>query len=206
MTIQMRCQYSWILIFLSGFLPAAALAQDYFDDAIPNAEFSEWNDPKFQAANSARDEEYLTDEEKKVYFYLNQARMNPPLFADTYLGYLETSTDYYESSLYRELHEMNPLAVLEPNRKLFESANCHAINSGESGYTGHNRTKCQAHFMGECCHYGNSDALDIVIKLLIDRNVPSLGHRRICFGNYSRMGVSIRPHTIYGKNAVLDFE
>ena len=132
--------------------------------------------------------------------------MNPELFAGTYLDYLKTSADYYESSLYRELHRMQPLPVLKPDRALFESARCHATESGENGYIGHERFKCKEHFMGECCHYGNSVALDIVIKWLIDRNVPSLGHRRICFGNYTEMGVSIQPHTIYGKNAVLDFK
>ena len=79
------------------------------------------------------------------------------------------------------------------------------VEFGASGRI-HDRFKCKGYFMGECCHYGNSDALDIVIKLLIDRNVASLGHRRVCFGDYTALGVSIRPHTTYGKNAVLDFE
>ena len=100
---------------------------------------------------------------------------------------------------------MKPKPVLKPDRKLYESALCHANESGECGYTGHMRSKCTGYFTGECCHYGDSGALDIVVKLLIDRNVASLGHRRICFGDYTELGVSIRPHASYGKNAVLDF-
>jgi uncharacterized protein YkwD len=202
----MRCTNPFLGFLVCSLAPWAATAQAYYADPVPNVEYSEWNDPRYQAADAARDADYLTSEEKKVFFYLNQARMNPPLFAATYLDYLKSSTDYYERSLCQELQQMKPLPVLEPDRRLFESANCHATDSGERGYIGHDRAKCQGYFMGECCHYGNSDALDIVVKLLIDRNVPSLGHRRICLGNYTRMGVSIRPHTTFGKNAVLDFE
>ncbi|MCX6303748.1 MAG: hypothetical protein NT040_02155 [Bacteroidetes bacterium] len=202
----MRCLIPLFLVMLAGHLPAVAYGQDYFDDPAPDVEYPGWNDKKYLAANAARDADYLTPEEKKVYFYLNLARMNPGLFANTYLDYLKKSTNYYDSSLYRELLRMNPLPVLKPDRALFESARCHATDSGERGYTGHERGKCKGFFMGECCHYGNSDALDIVVKLLIDRNVPSLGHRQICFGDYTELGVSIQPHATYGKNAVLDFE
>ena len=131
--------------------------------------------------------------------------MNPRLFADTYLDYLKNSTDYYEKSLYDELQHITPRAIFKPNRKLFESAQCHAIESGERGFVGHERFKCAEYFMGECIHYGQSDALEIVTSLLIDQSVKSLGHRKICLGYFTEMGVSIQPHTGYGKNAVLDF-
>ena len=173
---------------------------------IPVADYSGWEDPKYLAANTARDEDYLTDEEKQVYYYLNLVRMNPKLFADTYLLYLKNSTDSYESSLYLELQRIKPLQVIKPNRRLFESARCHAIESGERGFVGHERFKCEEYFMGECIHYGQSDALQIVKSLLIDQSVKSLGHRKICLGYFTEMGVSIQPHKSYGKNSVLDFD
>lgn len=123
--------------------------QDYYDDPVPDVEYPVWNDEKYEMANSARDEEYLTSEEKKVYLYLNLVRMNPELFASTYLDYLKNSTNYYEASLYRELLQMKPLPVLKPNRLLFESARCHSTDSGERGYTGHERGKCLTE-----CHRG----------------------------------------------------
>lgn len=202
----MRCFVPFLLLIISFLHPTGADGQDYFDDPTPDVEYPEWQDQKYRVANSAMDADYLTAEEKKVYFYLNLARMNPELFAGTYLNRLEKSTNSYESSLYRELLHQKPLPALKPSRKLFESARCHATESGACGYTGHDRVKCEGYFTGECCHYGNSDALDIVTKLLIDRNVSSLGHRRMCFGAYTELGVSIQPHTTYGKNAVLDFE
>jgi uncharacterized protein YkwD len=165
-----------------------------------------WNDPKYLEANSALNEDYLTVEEKKMYYFLNLVRMNPKLFADTYLSRLRNSKDDYESSLFSELQNLKPLPVLKPNRKLYESAKCHATESGESGYVGHTRKKCAKYFMGECCQYGLSDAFEIITGLLIDQGVSSLGHRKICLGNYTELGVSIQPHKSYGVNTVLDFK
>jgi len=131
--------------------------------------------------------------------------MNPKLFADTYLGHLRNSSNQYESSLYSELQKIDPLPVLKPNRKLYESAKCHAIESGESGYLGHTRKKCTKYFMGECCQYGISNPLNIIISLLIDEGIPTLGHRKICLSPYTELGVSIQPHKSYCINTVMDF-
>jgi hypothetical protein len=165
-----------------------------------------WSDARYLEANSALNEDYLTGEEKKLYYYLNLVRMNPKLFADTYLSHLRNSEDVNESSLFLELQKQTPLPVLKPNRKLFESAKCHATESGESGYVGHERSKCTQYFRGECCQYGLSSALAIITGLLIDKGVPSLGHRKICLGSYTELGVSIQPHKSYGVNTVLDFK
>jgi len=59
--------------------------------------------------------------------------------------------------------------------------------------------------MGECIQYGESDALKIIIRLLVDKSTKSLGHRRICLGTYKELGVAIEPHKTFEKNAVLDF-
>jgi len=165
-----------------------------------------WSDPRYLEANSAQNEDYLTIEEKKLYYWLNLVRMNPKLFAETYLSHLRNSQDADESSLFLELQKQTPLPVLKPNRKLYESAKCHATESGESGYVGHERNKCTQYFRGECCQYGLSSAFEIITRLLIDKGVPSLGHRRICLGGYTELGVSIQPHKSYGVNTVLDFK
>jgi len=168
--------------------------------------FEAWNDEKYLAANTAANEDYLTQQEKDVIYYLNLVRMNPPLFAETYLlKHAGVPGDDYEKSLYEELKSMPEQSCLIPNRQCFESAQCHAIASGLSGYVGHERANCTSYFWGECCQYGPSDPLAIVLQLLIDRGVESLGHRRICLGSYDELGISIQPHSVYGSNAVLDF-
>lgn len=198
--------YAFIFFILPGFLPILAVSQDYNSIAIKTSvDFSPWDDPKYLAANSAKDEDYLAEEEKQVFYYLNLVRMNPKLFADTYLKHLKNSDDDYESSLYTELQALKPFPVLQPNRELYESARCHAIECGERGYIGHERFKCKEYFMGECCYYGETDALGIITALLIDQGIESLGHRRICLGDYTELGVSIQPHKTYDENCVLDF-
>ena len=49
--------------------------------------------------------------------------------------------------------------------------------------------------------------LEIILSLLIDHDVPSLGHREICLSpEFKSVGVSVQPHNSkYNQNAVLDF-
>jgi hypothetical protein len=157
---------------------------------------SEWNKPQYLVCNTAANTDYLSENEKTVIYILNLARMNPPLFAQTvvkaYPDYSGNSrllqSDYY-IGLLAFLKNKIPLPRLYPERSLFESARCHAETSGKTGYIGHNRrTK-------DC---------KIVMDLLIDEGVPSLGHRIILFRPHTQIGVSIQPHKKYRWNAVLD--
>jgi uncharacterized protein YkwD len=99
--------------------------------------------------------------------------------------------------------------MLYPDNACFISAKSHAYQSGITGYVGHERktpgSKSKEHFNGECCEYGHSDPLDIVLSLLIDVGIPSLGHRVVCLGDYAKLGVSLQPHKRYSINTVLDF-
>ncbi|WP_291726690.1 CAP domain-containing protein [Bernardetia sp.] len=183
-----------------------------FLEAVPA-----WKNPKYNIAHTAQNIDYLTENEKLVYYYLNLARLNPPLFAETFLVKYKkwnshenlNLSDYYTGSLYKTMKNMQPVGVLYPQKDLFESAKCHAISSGKKGYVGHARlanSNCVAKFSGECCSYGQFDALNIVMQLLIDSGVPSLGHRKICLdGRYKTLGVSVQPHKTYRFNSVLDF-
>lgn len=202
----MRCYRAYIFLALLALLPVFSFCQySSHYEKHPASDISAWSDPKYQAANSAKNETYLSDVEKEVYYYLNLVRMNPKLFADTYLKNMKNSADKYESSLYAELQKLTPLPVLMPDRKLYESARCHAIESGKRGLVSHKRIKCEEYYMGECIYYGETDALGIVTSLLVDEGVESLGHRKIFLDNFTRLGVSIQPHKTYGENCVLDF-
>jgi len=177
----------------------------------------EWKNSNYNIAYTATNTDYLTENEKLVYYYLNLARLNPPLFAETFLikytkwnSYEDLSlSSYYTGSLYKTMKNMQPVGVLSPQKNLFESAKCHAVSSGKAGYIGHTRLSnsgCVSKFSGECCSYGQFDALEIVMQLLIDSDVPSLGHRKICLSSsYNTLGVSVQPHKTYRFNSVLDF-
>lgn len=178
---------------------------------------SQW--AAYTSARSADNENYLTNEEKEVFYYLNLMRINPPLFARTYAtgydgdeGWIKGyAWDERKESLIAELSTMEALPLLYPDVQLYELAHCFADEGGKLGITGHDRSKtsCDTGYKAECCHYGGArNGLSVVMSLLIDagENNGALGHRRICFsGNYVKLGVSIQPHTKYEFNAVLDF-
>ena len=182
----------------------------------PLAVFSpEWNKPEYRVCNTAANTDYLNEQEKKVIYILNLARMNPPLFAQTvvkaypdYAGKTRLLQSDYYIGLLAFLKNKKSMPLLSPERTLFESARCHAETSGKTGYIGHNRRTKECRdietFMGECCQYGYQDPLSIVMDLLIDEGVPSLGHRIILFKPHTQIGVSIQPHKKYRWNAVLD--
>lgn len=177
---------------------------------------SEWNDVKYAGANTAANADYLSHAEKEVIHILNLARINPALFCNTVVMQYPTrpgksrlkDSDYFQSLLLT-LKKQQPLNLLVPDQVSFESARCHATYSGETGYIGHNRksTDCKkiSSYMGECCDYGHNNPLDIVMSLLIDEGIPSLGHRTILLSPYRKIGVSIQPHKTYRYNTVIDF-
>lgn len=176
-----------------------------------------WNDVKYLKCNTAAKASYLTEEEKKTIYILNMARMNPVLFANTVVKQYPDKTGWhinrnstYYKSLLESMLKLKPVNLLFPDSLCYKSALCHALTTGYEGTVTHDRTtddcRKQQYFSGECCHYGNKTAIDILLSLLIDEGVVSLGHREICLGSYKKLGVSIQSHSAYGYTAVLDFK
>ena len=64
--------------------------------------------------------------------------------------------------------------------------------------------KDKKYFLSLIKTLGEMEPLEIVLSLLIDEGVPSLGHRKILLGNYSQIGLSIKPHKKYETNTVID--
>jgi hypothetical protein len=221
-----------ILLFVCA-LCACSELEDFFGDSPPpeppeylppskeelDARYASlWDAAKCYVAKTAANESYLTQEEKEVFYYLNLVRMNPSLFAATYAdgydGDARVTKGYAweerKSSLIVELLEMDPLSLIHPDAGLYETARCFAYEGGLLGIMGHDReqTGCSNDYDAECCNYGGAgNGLSIIMAFLIDagENNAALGHRRICLGNFAKMGVSIQPHTTYQITAVLDF-
>ena len=176
-----------------------------------------WNDAKYLKCNTAASTMYMTTEERKTIYILNLARINPVLFANTVVqqypdkdGRFVNRKSYYYTSLLATMRKLKPMKLLYPDSLCYSSALCHAITTGKGGTVTHNRTtdECRKkqYFSGECCQYGYKTALDVLLSLLIDEGIPSLGHRSICLDSYERLGVSIQPHSSYRYTAVLDFK
>ena len=209
-------QYLFLLLLAPLF---AVTTQPYHSSVTivsPLSDFSnEWDDPKYQACNTAAVATYMNEEEKKIIYILNLARAYPKLFCETVLTQYPVYIDRAElidlacfKTLINMMNGMKPLKSLQPDLKCFNSAHCHAYSSGQVPYDGHERTdSCQAqeYYNGECCDYNNDKALDIVMSLVIDEGVESLMHRKVCFTAYKTIGVSIQPHKTWDTNAVLDF-
>lgn len=187
-----------------------------------------WSKQEMSECNTASKIKVLSTKEKEVFMFLNLARTRPSVFAEMTIKphlsaweyrYINDSTyikadtfnmwaqSYYDNSLYLEMKKMESAGLLGFNQKCWESAECHATSVGKVGKVTHDREPgCTAYFSGECCHYGSSDPLGIIVNLLIDRSVESLGHRSICLGKYyDELGVSMKPHKTYGNNTTLDF-
>jgi hypothetical protein len=181
----------------------------------------EWDSVALAHCNTAKDIGYLTTEEKGVIFYLNLVRVNPNLFAKTYLkNYLDTAPikkSLYLKSLMKELESMSSIDLVEPQYDLYEVAKKHATEMGIQGKTGHislsgdsyekraiNLSKRYLKAM-ENCQYGYSDALSIVIDLLIDEDIPDLSHRKSLLNkDVKYIGASIKKHKVYRYNCVIE--
>ena len=177
--------------------------------------FTDWDKPEYEPANTAKNISYLTNEEKRIYYYLNLCRLNPSLFATTYAEYYNGAVGYpnhpefndYKKSLIQQLKNMLPLPILEPDSLTWEMANCYSAYLGENGTTGHDRSQsnCLLNYKSENIAYGHQLALEIVMQLLIDYGVPELTHRNACLGNFTKLGVSLHEHIELDFCTVLDF-
>lgn len=206
----MKFEYGF-LFFLCFSL---SFSQSYFDYSF---EFSDINQKK---ANTAIYIDYLNEQEKKIFYYLNLLRIDPKLFVEKFLSTKNQQIHLlrcksskkkcsYLNSLIRELYNTSKLNILYSNREYYEYAYCHSNNSGKMGYVGHSRKKSDCPSLplpyAESCHYGSNLALDVVLDLLIDCGVSNLGHRKMLLsGKYTMMGVSISEHQNYNFNTVLD--
>lgn len=150
--------------------------------------------------------------ELKVVELLNDVRKDPKGFEEHIIAPMlkEAPKDEYLITLSATLKEMNPAGELIGNKKLYQSAFCHAKEIGSKGLRTHERqsTLCKEKktFNGECISFGKGKPSDILIQLLVDQGVPSYGHRKICLDSaYKEIGVSVEKHSIWGRCAVLDF-
>jgi hypothetical protein len=171
-----------------------------------------WTNYQLVAANTAANAPGLSQEEKNVFLYLNLARLYPSDFARIELKnhfgdrYNSGSLNWYESGLKSRLLSMSPLRAITFNSEMYQLAKCFSNEKARLGTTGHNRVNCTSGYSGECCSYGYSSGRRIILQLLIDDGVSSLGHREICLStNYNSLGASINTHKSNSNCCVLDF-
>ena len=86
------------------------------------------------------------------------------------------------------------------------NARCFAREMGESGYTGHERVDCKKEKKyAECCSFGMDTGKDIMMQMLIDHNIESLGHRNNCVNpRYTKIGLTLHTHKEWGHCCVIE--
>ena len=211
--MKLNLLFTWIVITFLNFILLFSQNQNY--------PYKLWDKENLEVLNKINAETKLTAEEKSVIELSNFVRINPKLFAETFLKeYIDSvlgpskSENSYVKSLIKDLKSMKKLPPFEINQNLIKMALDHATNSGKNGVVGHtnfsqrfkkfNQEKVET--CGENCDYGNESGVDAFMSLLIDENVSSLGHRKnILNPKFLYIGVGFAPHKKYGSNMVMEF-
>ncbi|MGA0435375.1 MAG: CAP domain-containing protein [Flavobacteriales bacterium] len=185
-------------------------------------EAQEWTSQEIASADLARDLSTWSEMEKDVLLHTNLVRLYPQKYlAVVVLSWdrpepwasIDKSTKYYKG-LVQELKTAQPLPALHPSEYLHDLASCFAEAQGKRGDIGHNRSGsgCRdveirgAGMSAENCSYGMQTGMDVVMQLLIDEDVKSLGHRKNIFNDRVHyLGVGQAKHTEYYFVTVQDF-
>ncbi|WP_276088787.1 CAP domain-containing protein [Pedobacter sp. JY14-1] len=196
-----------------------------------------WSKEELTKANTAGGKTYLTPEERDIVLYTNLVRMNGEKFFNTFFqDFVEkhnrdmqqysnyntlkiSRSDKYYTSLEKDLRKIKDLPVLWPDEALSWVARQHAKDMNKRNYAAHNSPEGKTpkdrisqmyprRSMGENLSFGFATGLGNVCMLLLDKNVPDLGHRKMILDTsygVNFVGVSIQPHKSYRYCAVMDF-
>ena len=179
--------------------------------------YSKWDKKDLEKANTGKDISYLTDEERRVITLINLARINPTLFATTILENYIDSMSYkgssYVNTLKKDLMGLKPMPALQFSKDLFDIAETHAVDMGNTGKVGHEKFKerysaiAKKYMMNaENCHYGSDKAIKIVMVLLIDEGKGDSPHRKNMLNkDLTVIGIAIRSHKAKTWNCVQSF-
>ncbi|MBB6269632.1 uncharacterized protein YkwD [Pedobacter cryoconitis] len=196
-----------------------------------------WTSEELENANTAKNTSYLNEEEKKIVFYMNLARTDGKKFFNTYFqdfvnaynidmqqysNYNELKVnrkDKYYRGLEQDLKSIKGLTLFSPDETLTWISQQHAKDMKKHNLAGHNSSDGRSvsdrvweyypgRAVSENLAFGFSKGLANVCMLLLDKNVPDLGHRKTILGtsyNLSLVGVNINTHPGYKYCAVIDF-
>jgi uncharacterized protein YkwD len=209
-----------ILLWLS---PTPCPAREANDSPLP------------QPGNGARGLDFLTDLEKEVITELNMARTDPTAYAGYIEEFKRHYAGFYiyiagrtqiktqegvaaVNEAIEYLKSQSPLPPLKVSRGLSLSAHDHVKTQGPTGLKGHtgpdnsspqqrmNRFGSWGGSYGENIEYGNFEARQIIMQLIIDDGVPDRSHRKNIFNPTFRVvGVNFGPHHSHTYMCVLNF-
>jgi hypothetical protein len=166
-----------------------------------------WSLDEIKNADTGKECDFLTEDEKATLVLINLARIYPKKFAEHYLkpyrraftgnivsrpGGINLLTSEGAAAVTDCIDHMTgraPARALAPSAGLSHAARDHAADQGPSGEMGHVGSdgstlseRISMHgkwggYCGENISYGHEDPTEILISLLVDDGVPSRGHR-----------------------------
>jgi len=196
-----------LALFLA--LPVLPLADKVSPD-VENAYTlanEKWSQEELSMANTAKDVDYLSQEEQRIIFYMNLIRMDGPKFFNTYFkafvkehnqrmkkysNYEELKIneyDRYYRGLEIDLKKVKNFGLYYPDETLTYVALQHGKDMNRHNIAGHKSSDGSSpqdriakyypnKAMAENLAFGFVKGLDNVCMLLLDKGVPDLGHRK----------------------------
>lgn len=176
------------------------------------------------STNTTNNLSLLNKEEQEVLLYVNLLRADPQAFYTKYIiPYFDNSpfkiTAFYRNSLKSDINAAKDLQAynISPQMQVIAQRHAKDLVDNNNHQLSHNSTNgqsfsqrmAQAHVScaGENLYNGeNRSALQMVMDLLIDQGVQSLGHRKALLSpNYNYIGIAIEHYPGDGRLMVQDF-
>lgn len=175
-----------------------------------------FTDAEKAQANTAAGISSLTQMEKDIIYYCNLARLDGTKFWAEY-GSQAKGSNGYVSSLEQDLKATSGLSMLEPEKSLMEAAAYHANDMSTNNFFEHSSSDGTSfgdrvysfyggNAIAENISAGMNSAIGVVMQLLVDDGLSSLGHRKNILGaKYKAIGVKTATHKTWRTVTVQDF-
>ena len=186
-------------------------------DAVKEALQSGWTDAEIAKANTAAHVSSLSQMDKDIILYCNLARLDGAKFWRTYGKANAKGSSSNVASLERDLSMVRNYPMYIPEASLMKAAAYHANDMSQNNFFDHDSSDgtdfgdrlysfYDGNAIAENISAGSNTAISVVMQLLIDDGVPSLGHRKnILSSKYTAIGVKSASHRSWGSVTVQDF-
>lgn len=149
----------------------------------------------------------------------NYARTKPKEYAEKFIKPYFGKTKGYAESCYETMVNMAPVGALTLDERFCKAAQWMAEDLGKTGAVSHvgsdgsrfaERLKRYGatNAQSESCSWGRREARAVLLQLLIDEGVESLGHRRNALNAKARVigvGQKVGGKAAYGVATVIDY-
>lgn len=181
-----------------------------------NTDAMAFTDAEIAKANTAANIASLTQMEKDIILYCNLARLDGSKFWAKY-GDQAKGSAAYVSSLESDLKAVKDLKMLVPEKSLMDAAAYHANDMSQNNFFDHTSSDGTSfgnrvysfyggNAIAENISAGMGTALGVVMQLLVDDRLASLGHRKNILGaKYVAIGVKTATHNTWRTVTVQDF-